>query len=122
MDELKRYAYDLNSPSERARLWRELDGYLNTCERHHHGTDFAGRQFARQALQQLSGFGENVAPDPAVVELVRAARQWHKLSDKLSSMQISYRDYARELSTKVALAAGEVHARLTPFQHIKDAE
>lgn len=111
MAELKPYAYDLNSPSERARLWRELDGYLNTCERHHHGTDFAGRQFARQALQQLSGFGENVAPDPAVVELVRAARQafvWWNV------------DTPPAPNIEVCLA--QLSAALAPFQHIKDAE
>ena len=102
MDEMKPYAYDLSSPSERARLWRELDGYLNTCERHHHGTDFAGRQFARQALKQLSGFGENAAPDPAVVALVRAARRAHRSNQVMG-----------QISEDLFLA-------LAPFKHIEE--
>ena len=114
MGELKPYAYDLNSPSERARLWRELDGYLNTCERHHHGTDFAGRQFARQALQQLSGFGENVAPDPAVVALVRAARM------ALECVRYCRKRHSDPQSGEGFPAEIFIEDALAPFKHIEE--
>lgn len=71
-DDLKPRPYDLSSASERKRLWRECDGYLRTCERHHHGTDFQGRKFARQALGQLVELGS--APDPLTERLAEALR------------------------------------------------
>lgn len=84
MDDLKPRPYDLSSASERMRLWRECDGYLRTCERHHHGTDFQGREFARQALGQLVELGS--APDPLTERLAEALREavtlvrlWHNM-------------------------------------------
>jgi hypothetical protein len=52
--------YDLGDPKEIRRLLRECEGYLRTCKRHHHGTDFEGREFAMQALAKLA---ERI-PDP----------------------------------------------------------
>ena len=46
-------AYDIDNPNDVARLFRECAGYLRTCKRHHHGTDFEGRIFAIDALSQL---------------------------------------------------------------------
>lgn len=46
--------YDLSLSSERLRLFRELRGYLETCKRHHHGTDFEGRQHALDALVSMT--------------------------------------------------------------------
>ena len=47
-------AFDLSKPSEIRRLLRECEGYLRTCKRHHHGTDFDGRGFAMAALMELA--------------------------------------------------------------------
>lgn len=47
-------AYDINDPAEIARLYRECSGYLKTCRRHHHGTDYEGRRFAIEALDRLA--------------------------------------------------------------------
>jgi hypothetical protein len=47
-------AFDLSKPSEIRRLLRECEGYLRTCKRHHHGTDFEGRDFAMAALMELA--------------------------------------------------------------------
>lgn len=46
-------AYDLDDMNEVKRLFRECEGYLRTCKRNHHGTDFEGRQFAMEALAEL---------------------------------------------------------------------
>lgn len=46
--------YNLDDPAEVKRLLRECEGYLHTCRRDHHGTDFHGREFAMQALRELS--------------------------------------------------------------------
>jgi hypothetical protein len=46
--------YDLDDPAEIKRLFQECEGYLNTCRRDHHGTDFQGRQFAMVALHELA--------------------------------------------------------------------
>jgi hypothetical protein len=46
--------YDLDNPVEVKRLLRECLGYLRTCKRHHHGTDFEGREFAMEALNALA--------------------------------------------------------------------
>jgi hypothetical protein len=46
--------YDLGNPKEIKRLLRECEGYLRTCKRHHHGTDFEGREFAMRALAELA--------------------------------------------------------------------
>lgn len=47
-------AYNLDDPAEIKRLLREVEGYLHTCRRNHHGTDFEGRQFAMDALRTLA--------------------------------------------------------------------
>lgn len=44
--------YDLGTPEERKRLFRETGGYLKVCRRC--GGDFDGRRYAREALQQLA--------------------------------------------------------------------
>lgn len=46
--------YDLSDPAELRRLMLECEGYLRTCKRHHHGTDFQGRDFAMAALRELA--------------------------------------------------------------------
>lgn len=52
--DLQPRAYDLDNPAEIRRLLRECEGYLNTCRRDYHGTDFQGRQFAMVALRALA--------------------------------------------------------------------
>ncbi len=55
-DEIERNkprAYDLSHPAEHKHLFRECRGYLHTCH-HKHGTDWEGRKFAMDALDQLS--------------------------------------------------------------------
>lgn len=44
--------YDLSSAAELQRLYRETWGYLKTCHKQH-GTDWAGRQHAIDALEKL---------------------------------------------------------------------
>ena len=51
-------AYDLGDPREVLRLYRECAGYLRTCGHHHHGTDFDGRRFAIEALDEMLKRGE----------------------------------------------------------------
>jgi hypothetical protein len=51
-DAMKPRAYDLADPAELKRLFRECRGYLHTCH-HKHGTDWDGRKFAMDALDQL---------------------------------------------------------------------
>lgn len=46
-------AYDLTDGAEHQRLFRELRGYLNTCQKEHHGTDWEGRMFAVDALKEI---------------------------------------------------------------------
>ena len=46
-------AYDLTKQYHIDRLMREVYGYLKTCLREHHGTDFEGRQFALEALEDI---------------------------------------------------------------------
>lgn len=50
-------AYDLADAREQRRLFSELRGYLNTCHRHHHGTDSEGRLFAADALKEILARG-----------------------------------------------------------------
>jgi hypothetical protein len=50
-------AYDLTDGAEHQRLFRELRGYLNTCVQDHHGTDFAGRMHAADALKEILRLG-----------------------------------------------------------------
>ena len=45
--------YNLDDPTEIARLYREVVGYLRACERQHHGTDSMGRAYAYDALVTL---------------------------------------------------------------------
>lgn len=45
--------YDLTQPAELIRLLRECRGYLHTCRRDHHGTDFKGREFAINAIDKI---------------------------------------------------------------------
>lgn len=54
LDNLKPRPFDLSKPSEVRRLLQECEGYLRTCKRHHHGTDFEGRDFAMAALKELA--------------------------------------------------------------------
>lgn len=46
-------AYDLTQASELIRLLRKCRGYLQTCRRQHHGTDFEGRNFAMEAIDKI---------------------------------------------------------------------
>lgn len=46
-------AFDLNDPAEHLRLLREVAGYLHTCRREHHGTDFSGRMHAIAAVETM---------------------------------------------------------------------
>ena len=62
--------YDLSDPEEVARLLREIHGYLHTCRREHHGTDFSGRAFAMTALQEMID-----RPTPS--DLMREVREFH---------------------------------------------
>lgn len=52
--DLRPRPFDLDNPAEIRRLLRECEGYLSTCRRDHHGTDFQGRQFAMVALRKLA--------------------------------------------------------------------
>lgn len=52
--DLRPRPFDLDNPAEIRRLLRECEGYLRTCKRNHHGTDFEGRQFAMDALVKLA--------------------------------------------------------------------
>jgi len=52
--DLKPRRYNLDDPAEIQRLYHEVEGYLRTCERSHHGTDFQGRAFAQEALRALA--------------------------------------------------------------------
>ena len=62
MDEaMKPRAYDLSQSQETWRLLHELRGYIQTCRRSHHGTDFEGRQFALDALNEITGGGYDVS-------------------------------------------------------------
>ena len=45
-------SYDLTDDKEILRLYREVRGYLHTCH-YKHGTDWEGRRFAMDALDQL---------------------------------------------------------------------
>jgi hypothetical protein len=46
--------YNLDDPAEVKRLLWECEGYLTTCGKSHHGTDFEGRRFAMEALRALA--------------------------------------------------------------------
>lgn len=45
--------FDLTSQADCLRLIRETIGYLETCRREHHGTDWEGRVFAIEALKEF---------------------------------------------------------------------
>lgn len=47
-------AYDLTNIVDVQRLIRETRGYLHTCRREHHGTDWEGRRFAVEAFETLA--------------------------------------------------------------------
>lgn len=51
---LRPQPFDLTNPSEIRRLLLECEGYLHTCRRDHHGTDFEGRRYAMEALKALA--------------------------------------------------------------------
>ncbi|MDB5606704.1 MAG: hypothetical protein JWP25_3604 [Bradyrhizobium sp.] len=53
MTKFKPTPYDLTQPAELIRLLRECRGYLHTCRRDHHGTDFQGREFAMEAIDKI---------------------------------------------------------------------
>jgi hypothetical protein len=46
-------AFDLSSKDDTIRLIRETIGYLETCRKEHHGTDWTGRHFALEGLKGL---------------------------------------------------------------------
>lgn len=46
--------FNLSDLWERARLFREVAGYLHTCRREHHGTDRDGRSYACEAMETLA--------------------------------------------------------------------
>jgi len=56
--------FDLDDNSEIYRLLMECHGYLRTCHRQH-GTDWEGRKFAMDALEELQGRDWKLIPDPA---------------------------------------------------------
>lgn len=64
-------AYDLTKNSELIRLLRECRGYLHTCRRDHHGTDFEGRQFAMDAIDKICNGEMPVIVAPAVTNGTR---------------------------------------------------
>ena len=45
--------YNLDDPAEMRRLMFELRGYIHTCRRDHHGTDWEGRAHAIDALDKI---------------------------------------------------------------------
>lgn len=53
VDENRPRPYNLDDPAELLRLYRECSGYLHTCH-HKHGTDWEGRKFAMDALEDLT--------------------------------------------------------------------
>ncbi len=57
-------AFDLRDIREVYRLLSECRGYLHTCHRQH-GTDWQGRQYAMDALDQLQAMDFKLVPDPA---------------------------------------------------------
>lgn len=59
--------YDLTQAAELIRLLRECRGYLHTCRRDHHGTDFQGRQFAMEAIDKICNGEVTVTATPAAV-------------------------------------------------------
>ena len=61
--ELKPKRFDLDQISEVYRLLSECRGYLHTCHRKH-GTDWEGRQFAMDALDELLARDFRLVPDP----------------------------------------------------------
>ena len=67
--------YDLNDPKERRRLFREAWGYLHTCRREHHGTDLAGREYAIEALRELSKGTPSMTPHPKALEVAKRQAQ-----------------------------------------------
>jgi len=54
--------YNLDDTSEIYRLLYECFRYLRTCHRQH-GTDFTGRQFAIEALDELQKRDWKLVPD-----------------------------------------------------------
>jgi hypothetical protein len=59
-DAMKPRPYKLEQSQEVWRLLRELSGYIKICRKKHHGTDFEGRQFALDALNEITGGGYDV--------------------------------------------------------------
>lgn len=55
-------AYNLNEIGEVYRLLSECWGYLHTCH-YKHGTDWEGRKFAMDALEELQKRDLSVKPD-----------------------------------------------------------
>lgn len=56
--------FDLDDTREVYRLLSECHGYLRTCQGKH-GTDFQGRQYAIDALDELQRRDWKMIPDPA---------------------------------------------------------
>lgn len=59
----KPVAFDVNDTAEVYRLLSECQGYLRTCH-HKHGTDWEGRKFAMDALDELQRRDWKLVPDP----------------------------------------------------------
>jgi hypothetical protein len=55
--------YNLDDTGEVYRLLSECWGYLRTCH-HQHGTDWQGRQYAMDALDQLQRRDFKLVPNP----------------------------------------------------------
>lgn len=61
LSDLKPRPFNIDDPADVRRLLLESAGYLHTCRRDHHGTDFKGRQFAMEALRALAD--QQLRPD-----------------------------------------------------------
>lgn len=59
---MKPQPYDLSQGAELNRLMRELEGYIQACEKEHHGTDFEGRMHALDALRQINSGDRPIVP------------------------------------------------------------
>ena len=71
-DSFKPRPYDLSIHGEFQRLMRECCGYLSTCRREHHGTDWEGRRFAIVALESIQS--NELTPDELLDAIFEAFR------------------------------------------------
>lgn len=73
--------YDLNDPKELQRLYKEVHGYLKICR--NHGGDFAGRNYALEALEVLKNRSPS-EPQASVREVLKG--------ENMSLMRDYYQD------------------------------